>query len=261
MTMPSPPASSSRPSLLPPILDKALVLAAGMGSRIRSVAGDLPKPLMPFGDATILVHNLRWLAAGGIRQVWINLHFAADAIRAAIGDGADLGLTVTYVFEPELLGTAGALANIAPVFDQTMLVVYGDNIVRCDLDALAARHDAARAEATVALFDQRRHPHTGIAGGRVELGADGAVNAFVEGAASASTLVNAGVYAVEPSLLDLIPPGMSVDFGRDVFPAMLAADRSLQGFVIDDGGFCLGLDTPESHTAGQRLLAEGRIVL
>lgn len=242
-------------------MDKALVLAAGMGSRIRSIAGDLPKPLMPFGDATILAHNLRWLAAGGVREVWINLHFAADAIRTAIGDGSAFGLAVTYVYEPELLGTAGALANIAPVFDRTMLVVYGDNIVRCDLDALAARHDAAKAETTVALFDQQRHAHTGIAGGRVELHADGAVRAFVEGAASPSSLVNAGVYAVEPSLLDLIPKGGSVDFGRDVFPAMLAAGRRLQGFVIDDDGFCLGLDTPESHAAGQRLLAEGRITL
>lgn len=242
-------------------MDKALVLAAGMGSRIRSVAGDLPKPLMPFGGTTILAHNLRWLAASGVRQVWINLHFAADAIRTAIGDGAAFGLDVTYVYEAQLLGTAGALANIAPVFDQTMLVVYGDNIVRCDLDALVHRHGSTGAEATIALFDQQRHPHTGIAGGRVELHADGAVAAFVEGAASASTLVNAGVYAVEASLLDLISLGSSVDFGRDVFPAMLAAGRGLQGYVIDDAGFCLGLDTPDSHAAGLRLLAEGRVLL
>jgi NDP-sugar pyrophosphorylase family protein len=242
-------------------MDKALVLAAGMGSRIRSVAGDLPKPLMPFGDASILAHNLRWLAASGVREVWINLHFAADAIRAAIGDGAAFGLSVTYVYEPELLGTAGALANIAPAVEGAMLVVYGDNIVRCDLEALAARHRASGAETTIALFDQQRHAHTGIAGGRVELRADGRVNAFVEGAASSSSLVNAGVYVVEPSVLDLIPRGASVDFGRDVFPAMLTAGRALQGYVIDDAGFCLGLDTPESHAAGLRLLAEGRIAL
>lgn len=242
-------------------MDRALVLAAGMGSRIRTVAGDLPKPLMPFGGAPILAHNLRWLAAGGVREVWINLHFAADAIRQAIGDGSAFGLEITYVHEPELLGTAGALANIAPVFDRGMLVVYGDNIVRCDLAILRARHSKAGAEATIALFDQCLHPHTGIAGGRVELTADGAVAAFVEGAGSPSTLVNAGVYVVESSLLDLIPTDRSVDFGRDVFPAMLAAHRALRGYVIDEAGFCLGLDTPESHAAGIKLLADGRIAL
>ena len=81
------------------------------------------------------------------------------------------------------------------------------------------------------------------------------------GAAEVSSLVNAGVYAVEPSLLDLIPRTGLVDFGRDVFPAMLRDGRGLQGHVLDDRGLCLGLDTPQSHAAGQRLLADGRLKL
>jgi NDP-sugar pyrophosphorylase family protein len=88
------------------------------------------------------------------------------------------------------------------------------------------------------------------------------VDAFVEGGeAAGSSLVNAGVYLAEPSVLDLIPAGRLVDFGREVFPAMLAAGRRLQGHVIEDGGYCLGLDTPESYAAGRRLLAEGRLTL
>ncbi|MBI1682819.1 nucleotidyltransferase family protein [Caulobacter hibisci] len=240
---------------------KALVLAAGMGSRIRSVAGDLPKPLLPFGGASILAHNLRWLASAGVRDVFINLHYGADAIRAEVGDGSAFGLNVRYLFEPALLGTAGALANLGQAFDATMLVVYGDNLLRCDLDALIDGHRAAGAEATLALFDQGAHVHTGIAGGRVEIADDGAIVAFTEGEAARSPLVNAGVYAVEPSILDLIETGRLVDFGRKVFPQMLAAGRSLRGQVIETDGFCLGLDTPASHAEGQRLLAEGRIVL
>ncbi|MBP7705137.1 MAG: nucleotidyltransferase family protein [Caulobacter sp.] len=242
---------------------KALVLAAGLGSRIRAVAGDLPKPLIPFGGAPILAHNLRWLADAGVRECWINLHFAADAIRVAIGDGEAFGLTVHYVYEPELLGTAGALGNIRQAFDEPMLVVYGDNVVRCDLDALAARHYVRGAEATVALFDRDRHAHTGIAGGRVLLDADQAIERFLEGVGEASTdpLVNAGVYLVEPTILDLIPTGRLVDFGRDVFPAMLESGRALDAYVIEDQGFCLGLDTPESYAAGVALLGEGRVAL
>lgn len=242
---------------------KALVLAAGLGSRIRTVAGDLPKPLIPFGGAPILAHNLRWLAAGGVSEVWINLHFAADAIREAIGDGEEFGLRIRYVYEPELLGTAGALGNIRAAFDGPMLVVYGDNVVRCDLAALEARHYVRQAEATIALFDRDRHAHTGIAGGRVKITADLAVRAFLEGVGEASPdpLVNAGVYMVEPTILDLIPPGRPVDFGRDVFPAMLAADRRLDAYVIEEQGFCLGLDTPESYAAGVALLGEGRVAL
>lgn len=244
-------------------MTRALVLAAGLGSRIRSVAGGLPKPLIPFGGHTILSHNLRWLAAGGVREVWINLHFAADAIREAIGDGSAFGLRITYVYEPELLGTAGALGNIRQVFDASMLVVYGDSVVRCDLDALAARHYVRKAEATIALYDRDRHPHTGIAGGRVRIAPDLAVERFLEGVGEtvADPLVNAGVYMVEPSILDLIPADRAVDFGHDVFPAMLAQNRRLDAWVLEDAGYCLGLDTPESYAAGVALLDEGRVSL
>ncbi|MCI3132679.1 nucleotidyltransferase family protein [Phenylobacterium aquaticum] len=240
---------------------KALVLAAGLGSRIRGVAGDKPKPLLRFGDRSILAHNLRWLAASGVTEVWINLHYGAQMIREEIGDGAAFRLRIRYVYEPELLGTAGALGNIAEALTETMLVVYGDSVVRFDLAALLAAHRGAGAEATVALFDQERHFNTGIAGGRVRIDAEGAITEFVEGvnAGALSSLVNAGVYAVEPAILDLIPQGAFADFGRDVFPAMLAGHRPLRGHVLDAQGYCLGLDTPESYAAGQKLLAEGRL--
>jgi len=240
-------------------MDKALVLAAGLGSRIRSVAGDLPKPLMPFAGAPVLAHNLRWLAAGGVREVWINLHYGADRIRSTIGAGESFGLSIHYVYEPDLLGTAGALANIGEAVTETMLVVYGDSLVHCDLDALAGAHRASHAEATVALYDRDRHPHTGIAGGRVRIDDAGWITAFVEGVGCTSGLVNAGVYAVEPTILNLIPPGELVDFGRDVFPAMLGQGHALRGWVMEDDGYCLGLDTPESHAEGLRLLEAGRV--
>jgi mannose-1-phosphate guanylyltransferase len=240
-------------------MDKALLLAAGLGSRIRAVAGDLPKPLMPLAGAPVLAHNLRWLADAGVRQVWINLHFGADQVRAAIGDGENYGLSIHYVYEPELLGTAGALANIAEAVTEPMLVVYGDSLIRCDLDALADAHRSSRAEATVALYDRDRHPHTGIAGGRVRIDDAGWITAFVEGDGCASGLVNAGVYVVEPSVLELIPRGQLVDFGRDVFPAMLGQGHALRGWVMGDEAYCLGLDTPESHAAGLRLLETGQV--
>jgi NDP-sugar pyrophosphorylase family protein len=236
---------------------KALLLAAGLGSRIRAIAGDLPKPLMPFAGSPVLAHNLRWLAAGGVREVWINLHYGADQIRAAVGDGGRFGLKIHYAYEPELLGTAGALANIGPAVTEPMLVVYGDSLVRCDLAALEQAHRLANAEVTVALFDRDRHPHTGIAGGRVRLDGEDRITAFVEGAGEAAGLVNAGVYAVEPSVLNLIPTGRPIDFGRDVFPAMLDGRHSLKGWVMGDDAYCLGLDTPESHAAGLKLLEAG----
>lgn len=237
----------------------ALVLAAGMGSRIRAVAGDLPKPLIAFAERPILAHNLAWLARSGITKVYINLHYQADQIRAAIADGSAYGLDVEYVYEPQLLGTAGALKNIDQAHTEPMWVVYGDNVVRCDLEALWRAHVAAGAEASLALFDPASHANTGIAGGRVALDDQGRVAGFIEGPGEG--LVNAGVYVIEPKLLELVEAGQLVDFGRDVFPAALAQNRRLHGHVIEPDGFCLGLDTPESFSAGLELLASGRITL
>ena len=244
-------------------MTKALVLAAGLGSRIREIAGELPKPLMPFGDDSILAHNLRWLSSAGIQEAWINLHYGADLIRGQIGDGSAFGLEVRYVYEPELLGTAGALKNISQAVTEPFLVVYGDNLVRFDLKNLQKAHSQSGAEATVVVFDWDRHLNTGIAGGRVQVSGDHAITRFVEGPAAAklSSLVNAGVYQIEPSLLDQIAPGLAVDFGRDVFPAMLDQGRTLMAHIVDDGGMCLGLDTPESHAAGHALLASVRLLL
>jgi len=243
------------------MFSKVLVLAAGLGSRLRPLSGDLPKPLTPFAGAPILTHNLRWLAAWGVRDVFINLHFKAQAIRDEIGDGSEFGLRTQFVFEPELLGTAGALANIASPDEGAMLVVYGDNLVRFDLAALGRAHRASRAEATLALFDDGMHLHTGIAGGRVTLDTGCVITGFVEGGDSSSRLVNAGVYAVEPSLLDLIARGRAVDFGRDVFPRALSTGRRLQGHVIEAGGYCLGLDTPEAYARGLSLVQGGKVRL
>lgn len=242
-------------------MPRALLLAAGLGSRIRTVVGDLPKPLAPIAGAPILAHNLRWLADSGLSDVWINTHYQSQQIAETVGDGSRFGLAAHLVYEPELLGTAGALANIAEVVEDGMLVVYGDNLLRFDIAALRRTHAASGAELTLALFDQSRHRHTGIAGGRVLLDGAGRVSGFTEGAEAGSNLVNAGVYAVSASILDLIPRGRLVDFGREVFPAMLAAGRALQGHVIEAGGFCLGLDTPESFAAGQALVASGELVL
>lgn len=247
----------------------ALVLAAGLGTRIRAVSGNLPKPLIDFGGRPIIIHNLLWLAGHGVRDVWINLHHASGAIMAAIGDGRSLGLRVRYLYEPELLGTAGALSNLFALHPHAvsdpMLVVYGDNLLHFDIDRLLEEHHHDAPEATVALFDQQRHPNTNIAGGRVECDEDGHVLRFIEGGVMPGfnelTLVNAGVYAVSSSLCSRIPTRPGTDFGRDVFPAMLNRGEVLRGHVIEPEGYCLGLDTPSSYSAGLELLASRRIAL
>lgn len=239
-----------------------LVLAAGKSTRITPISAGLPKPLLEFGGQRLIEWTLDWLARAGVSEVWINLHYRPELVRGALGDGARHGLRIHYAYEPELLGTAGAWRSVAAGWDRTSLVVYGDNVMRFDLGAFAEAHRRSGARATIAVFDRARHLNTGIAGGHLVLGEGGVVREFREGLpprAGAREYVNAGAYLLEPEVLREIPEGFQ-DFGRDVFPRLLAGG-GLYAHIIEDAGFCLGLDTPESHEVGRRLLESGRIVL
>jgi NDP-sugar pyrophosphorylase family protein len=234
---------------------RALLLAAGNSTRIRSVAGDLPKPLLEIGGRTVLEHNLRWIADSGVTDLSINVHYQPEMIIELAGDGHRFGLNITYQREDQLKGTAGAWKIFNPA--QTSLVVYGDNLTRFDLSAMLKHHRQHKALATIALFDQNVQPNTGIAGGRVILNDDSSVNSFVEGGTQG--LVNAGVYLLEPELLDHIPVECPYDFARELFPLLLEKRLPLTGFKFD--GFCLGLDTPETLVRARGLLNSGKVSL
>jgi NDP-sugar pyrophosphorylase family protein len=209
---------------------------------------------------SVLARNLRWLASQGIKEVWINLHYRPEEIRAAIGNGGAFGLRIQYRYEPRILGTAGAVRNLADEWDNTFLVVYGDNLLSFDVSDFLAFHRNNKAVVTLALFDQQRQSHTGIAGGHVALASDGRVVGFHEGAVEwTPTLVNAGVYLLEPELVPSIPPRELYDFGRDVFPRLLEEGRAMCGYLIT--GYCLGLDTPESYQEALRLVQAGEVQL
>lgn len=239
-----------------------LVLAAGKSTRIASLSEGLPKPLMEFGGKRLIEWTLDWLGAAGVVEVTINLHYRPELVREALGDGSRYGLRIHYAYEPVLLGTGGAWRSVAAGWSTTSLVVYGDNVMRFGLAEFLAAHRRTGALATVAVFDPARHPHTGIAGGHLALGEGGRVREFREGVPprpGAREYVNAGAYLLEPAVLASISPGFQ-DFGQDLFPQLLAGG-GIYGHIIDDTGFCLGLDTPESHAVARRLLGAGELKL
>jgi NDP-sugar pyrophosphorylase family protein len=234
-------------------VERALVLAAGRGTRIQSRFPDRPKPLIRVGQYTVLEHNLTQLARAGIHEVWINLHHLGDQIEALVGDGSHYGLEVHYAPERELLGTAGTLKRLAAEFEAgTFAVVYGDNLTAIDLAAMVAYHRRCAAIATVALFDPLRVPNTGMAGGKVAMAANGRLVAFQEGPRAIGQFVNAGVYVLEPDLLSDLPAFSPCDFGRDVFPKLLEEGRAVFGYAMD--GYCLAIDTPAALLRAEALI-------
>jgi mannose-1-phosphate guanylyltransferase len=211
-----------------------MVLAAGLGTRLRPLTYEVPKPMVPVLGRPVMDHILRLLAAHGFDDVIANLHYFPEQIQARFGDGSAYGLRLAYRVEPELLGTAGGVRNVRDQFgDQTFLVVSGDALTDIDLTALWERHERAGGIGTLALKRVEDPSQIGV----VILGEGGRVQAFQEKpdpAEALSNLGNCGIYVFEPEIFDYFPDNEFVDWAQDVFPVMLAQDVPFYGHEISE---------------------------
>jgi NDP-sugar pyrophosphorylase family protein len=216
---------------------KALVLAAGQGTRLRQLARNRPKALLPIGGKPLLVHTLAWLRDAGISEVAINLHHCPQAIPGTIGDGSGLGLSVRYSYEAQLLGSAGAAKRLQSFFDESFVVVYGDLLTEMDLGRLLDFHTQQRRLApqstamSLSLYRVSNPTQCGL----VDLTSAGRVVRFVEKPAADQVFTDlafSGVLVCEPTIFDFVPPNIEYDFGHDLFPKLLTAGHSLWGQEI-----------------------------
>ena len=237
---------------------KAMILAAGEGTRLRPLTDTCPKPMLPIHGKPLLAHTLVWLRRYGVDEVAINLHHLPQAITDHFGDGSDFGVAITYSYEPELLGTAGAVKRLGDYFDGTFFVVYGDVLTDLDLMAMYGCHRARRSVATLALHRVADPSGKGV----VAVDDEYNIQRFVEKPAPGevfSDLVNSGVYVLEPVVLDYIPEGKASDFGRDVFPKMLADGARLGGCLLAEGTRLVDIGTMEAYDRACRDLGITRI--
>lgn len=226
---------------------KAMVLAAGEGTRLRPHTDTVPKPMLPVGGRPTLEWIVLWLARHGIRDIVINLHHRPEPVLAYFGDGTRWDVTLTYSVEESILGTAGGLKHVEHLFDDTFVVVYGDVLTDLDLGALVAFHRAQGRgpHVTLSLYRAERPWDCGI----VSLDESHRVVRFVEKPPRDevfSTLTNSGVIVMDPGILRYIPSGVS-DFGRDVLPALLEAGIGVYAQPIEEGEYLLDMGTPEKY--------------
>ena len=197
---------------------KAMVLAAGLGTRLRPLTYDIPKPMVPVLDRPVMAHIVGMLERQGFDQVIANLHYFPDTIRDYFGD------RIEYRMEEELLGTAGGVRNVADFFgEDPVVVVSGDALTDTDLSALVDRHRSAGGIATLTVkrvADTREY-------GVVIHDADGRIQGFQEKpdpAEALSDLGNCGIYCFSREIFDHFPDRPFADWAKDVFPALLEND-------------------------------------
>jgi len=243
----------------------AVVLVGGFGTRLRPLTNQIPKPMLPIVHRPMIVRLVDRLAAGGVSDVVLALGFKPEPFREAFPDGRHGDVRVHYAVEPEPLDTAGAIAFAAREagIDETFVVANGDIITDLDVARLVKAHRAARSAATIHLTPVADPSAFGV----VETDETGVVRRFLEKPAPGETdsnLINAGSYALEPSVLDMIEPGRKVSIERDTFPRLVAqgalASLATDDYWIDAGRPSFYLRANLDHAAG-RLGADDELAI
>jgi mannose-1-phosphate guanylyltransferase/mannose-1-phosphate guanylyltransferase/phosphomannomutase len=210
-----------------------MVMAAGLGTRLRPLTYEVPKPMVPVANRPVMEHILRLLRRHGFEQVIANLHWFPETIRERFLDGSELGIELTYSYEDELLGTAGGVRNVAGFLGpDPFLVMAADALTDIDLAALRAAHDGNDGVATLAV---KRVPNVSEFG-VVITGSDGRIQGFQEKpdpAEALSDLASCMIYVLSPEIFDYFPERPVVDFALDVFPALLDHDVPFYVHTID----------------------------
>ncbi len=223
---------------------RAMVLAAGLGTRLRPITYAMPKPMVPVLNQPVMEHSVRLLVRHGFGEAIANLHWFPETIEGHFGDGSDFGIELSYSREEHLLGTAGGVRNAAGFLGDSFLVVAGDALTDLDFAAMREFHESHDGIATMATKRVADTDQYGV----VIAGDDGRIQGFQEKpdpAEALSNLANTCIYMFRAEIFDYFPePGTSkaagpddpagfTDWAMDVFPALLENDVPFYSHVIE----------------------------
>lgn len=243
-------------------MKQVVILAGGLGTRLRARLGDLPKPMIPICGRPLLEHQIELAKRHGFDQITLFVCYRPDLIEQQLGDGSRYGVTLRYVHEQEPLGTAGAVLSGWEELEDEFVVMYGDTLVNLDLTRLARTHREQGADVTLVLHPNN-HPFDSDL---VECDDKQWVTAFHNRPHPPGrwfqNLVNAGLYVVNRSVLEPFRSRVQsgarsglMDFGKDLFPAMLQQQRRLLGYNTPE--YIKDIGTPERYDKACGEVASG----
>lgn len=239
---------------------RAMVLAAGYGSRLRPLTAAFPKPLVPVANRPLLSYILSSLHVAGIRTIAINLHYRGEQIRQWLGRGEALGMEVMYSEEAELLGSAGGVRRVRHFFgNDPVLIVHGDLLFDIDLRDVIQYHLSRQAEATLVL-----HPaHQRFNYGMIKVNSQGQIAQFVQQQAPwvsgpLTETVFTGVQILDPGLLDTLAAEQFSVLTTDVYPRLLTPSSRMFGYLMQ--GYWSDIGTPLRYWEANLDVMSGRMV-
>ncbi len=237
---------------------KAMILAAGFGTRLRPLTNDIPKALLPVGGRPLIYYSLHLLKKYGITDIFINVHYHGDKIIKEVGDGSRFGMQITYSKETDILGTGGGTKKIASELgDAAFIVINGDILVDLNLDDLLAAHRKNCGRATLVLREDKDVENFGA----IEVDEDGWIQNMLGRmpwrGQTLKKLMFTGIHVMEPDVLEYIPAGFCSI--TDVYLQMLAEHEPLYGYIMR--GYWSDIGILERYQATDFDLRQGRVQL
>ncbi|MFC1995836.1 sugar phosphate nucleotidyltransferase, partial [Chloroflexota bacterium] len=204
----------------------------------------IPKPMVPVLNRPFLEHTITYLKQYGIEDIILAVSCLPEVIQGYFGSGSSLGVRLTYAVEDSPLGTAGAVKNAEQYLDTTFVVLNGDIFTNVDIDDMLATHRGKRAKATIALTRVDNPSAFGV----VETNSDSRVQHFIEKPNPdliTSNWINAGIYILEPEVLDYVTANTHYMFEKGLFPLLLRFDELVYGYPLT--GYWLDMGTPDKY--------------
>lgn len=239
---------------------QALILAGGKGTRLRPLTVYTPKPIVPVLNKPFLLYQIEILRRAGIKDITLSLSYQPDKIEQMLGDGSEYGVNLRFITEPSPMGTGGAYKFAADAIRETTVVFNGDILTDLNITEVLQMHISKKAEATITLVPVEDPSAYGL----VETEPNGKVLRFREKpkpeelAELTTNTINAGIYVLEPSILDLIPKGENHSFEYNVFPDILANEKPFYAFIMQNN-YWRDLGTPESYLQAHHDFLSGKI--
>lgn len=239
---------------------QALILAGGKGTRLRPLTVYTPKPVVPVLNRPFLLYQIDLLRRANIQDITLSLSYQPDKIEQILGDGTDFGVNLRFITEPSPMGTGGAYKFAAASIRETTIVFNGDILTDVDISKVLEFHRQKKADATIVLTPVENPSAYGL----VKTDNDDKVLQFLEKpkaedlAALTTNNINAGIYILEPIVLDLIPAGENRSFEYNVFPDLLNQEKPFYAYVLD-GNYWRDIGNPKSYLEVHHDFLNGKI--
>ncbi len=215
---------------------QAVILAGGLGTRLRPLTLNTPKPIVPIGNQPFLLRQINALKEAGIRDIILSVSYQPTVIKEVLGDGSDFGVSLKYVVEPAPMGTAGAYKFAGTHLNATAIVLNGDILTDIDFRTVIEKHKKNAAAASIVLT----RVDNPAAYGLVETDENNKVLRFLEKPKPDEIeklnidTINAGIYVLEPEVLKLIPENENYSFENQLFPSLLKRKEKFYSYIAED---------------------------